>query len=975
MTQPITDAIVWLKQKLRQSKTQYKPWGRQIIDAIDLDDCCVLSEIFSPIKYRFKRPKQMDKNGKLREDKEEQPRDINCQVKHNDGYDGHIWTPWIHNFTGDTALHISIKQKKINCTCMLLILDARYDIKNYKGITSADLCFHVYGCTIEHFKNESFRTLLKSMPPDKIDLIPIRIPFKLNSRIADVNKEATSLMWAGRSVFTNAPKSIGFSKIKPGGSRLWQEKVDYLSRKPYMLNIFTGQTRRLNEEEYKIYCQDFERLEIVDVNRLEFEEKNLAKNNENMRKIKEKHEQNRLNRENLYKNKAIIEADDAAKLLEDEKKADDDEFDTTSKKDEENSIYSNVVKDEEEKSNDENKIDDSTKLNGVKEENIKEDKEKEVNIIENKEKEETSKEDKENEETSKEDKENEETSKEDKAKEETSTEDNEKEDKEKEETSKERDARSKKKRDEKNKKNPVKEIKKKLTFKEMEEEKKIEAERLHAEQVERIRLEYLEISEEEDRQAEVEKQRLSSRKFLYKHKRTGEKSSECPKYFEDDEDECYEEMIKLRKLENEKKLLEYNKNEKLRSARDFEMATGISLNPGAKGAGDVWANGTITDIVRTLKAQNLRFRKMEQLDALRKSGLSLLTEAKIGMDEVQFGVPMDSSLSDKIIDSLPQLQGLKKLKFTRIRNLRKYNTEIDMEKDEIDFPVRLITELSTRNNMKYMDIGDTGLSSLSNVLTKNKTIQTICLTGARVTSESVCILAANLSQILSLTYLDLSQNAICDKGCIALAIALCPSMKSSIESRKKTEYIKSNSILSGVKIDNKIIPSEDNIGKLQEQEKSGRKRAGKSIISKYLPPLKTLSLMGNRISHNGAEIIVEATHNRECKLSFLSIARNKLSEEEIDSLSIKSNQLKNKLIKLLNAEKTEFDNKNILNKKHSNINVESSNDESNKSIVHFENDMDEDNGDVDISLVPSLSGSDDSMYAFSLTDGFKKVII
>lgn len=968
MSQPITDAIAWLKQKLRQSKTQYKPWGRQIIDAIDTDDCCVISEIFSPMKYRFKRPKKMDKNGNLKEDKEEKPRDINCQVKHNDGYDGHVWTPWIHNFTGDTALHMSIKQKKINCTCMLLILDARYDIKNYKGLTSADLCLHVYGCTIEVFKKEAFRTLLKSMPPDKIDLIPIRIPFKLNSRIMDVSKEATSLMWEGRSVFTALPKSVGFSNIKPGGPRLWQQRIDYLSRKPYMINIFTGLTRRLNDEEYKIYCQDFERLEIVDVARLEYEEKIKATNIENMRKIKEKHEQNRINRENLYK------INTQAKLLEDEKKKNnlkkqqeeekkikeeeddrerikeldssdkkkvDEDFDVTSKKEE--NVNTNLVIDEKINSNDGNKNNDEIKLNDDNGENNEENKEKI-----------------------------------------------------KEETKEKKEDRRKKKRDDKiqeeKNKNIIKvEPKKVLTFKEMEEEKKLAAEKLHKIEVERIRLEYLEIAEEKERQEEAERVRLATRKFLYVHKITGQKLSECPIYFEDDEADGYEELIKLRNIENENKLNQFNKNAKLRADRDYEIATGISLNPGAKGAGDVWGNGTITDIVRTIKSQNLRFRKMEQLDALRKSGLSLLTEAKIGMEEVQFGVPMDTSLSDKIIDSLPQLQGLKKLKFTRIRNLRNYNSEIDMEKEEIDYPIRLITKLSTRSNMKYMNIGDPGLSSLNNVLTKNKTIHTICLTGARVTSESVCLLAANLHQILSLTYLDLSNNSICDKGCIALAIALCPSMKSLIEAKKKVQYVKSNAILSGIKIIDKVNSIEENSNE-QLEKIPGKKRAGIAIISKMLPPLKTLSLMGNRISHNGADIIVETTYNKECKLSYLSVARNKLSEDEVDSLIIKSNKMKKNLVKLLYVEKMkEIQNKKIRNKKQPISLVESSNNSSNKSIAHFDDDdsnYDNDENYGDISLIASQKELNSASRVSSFLDktsindanitsmdGYKDVII
>jgi len=70
-----------LLQDLRFSKSSYNPWGRQIIRAIDGDDCLALIHVF-------------ETQGNL-------GAEVNAQV--SDHYGGHVWTANIHNFVGDTG--------------------------------------------------------------------------------------------------------------------------------------------------------------------------------------------------------------------------------------------------------------------------------------------------------------------------------------------------------------------------------------------------------------------------------------------------------------------------------------------------------------------------------------------------------------------------------------------------------------------------------------------------------------------------------------------------------------------------------------------------------------------------------------------------------------------------------------------------------------------------------------------------------
>jgi Leucine-rich repeat (LRR) protein len=90
----------------------------------------------------------------------------------------------------------------------------------------------------------------------------------------------------------------------------------------------------------------------------------------------------------------------------------------------------------------------------------------------------------------------------------------------------------------------------------------------------------------------------------------------------------------------------------------------------------------------------------------------------------------------------------------------------------LDMPYRHIHVLSTKTNLIHMNIGDHGLLKLTAVLPGNSFIQQIILSNARITSIGFQSLTEILSTLPNLTYLDVSQNAITDSGAEALSMTL-----------------------------------------------------------------------------------------------------------------------------------------------------------------------------------------------------------
>lgn len=76
---------LFLEREMKYSKTNIsKTWGRQIISAIDIDDCIALYEVYSG-----KRPSNNYASI-----------DIDAQSCHT-GYGEYLWTPHIHKYLGE----------------------------------------------------------------------------------------------------------------------------------------------------------------------------------------------------------------------------------------------------------------------------------------------------------------------------------------------------------------------------------------------------------------------------------------------------------------------------------------------------------------------------------------------------------------------------------------------------------------------------------------------------------------------------------------------------------------------------------------------------------------------------------------------------------------------------------------------------------------------------------------------------------
>lgn len=186
----------WLREELKFGKSVYIPWGRSIIRALDLND--------PPQLYQtFLRKGYLGAN-------------VDVQATAY-GYGGHIWTPWMHKFIGDTALHLALKQHKILCVYTLLIINADTNIINLSGETSEDICQRVYHRSTKELRLEAFEKLFESVNPRKFNLLPDYTNYR------HIEIEAWSLMQSGRMLYTELPKSFAsayFGAVKPSKIRL-----------------------------------------------------------------------------------------------------------------------------------------------------------------------------------------------------------------------------------------------------------------------------------------------------------------------------------------------------------------------------------------------------------------------------------------------------------------------------------------------------------------------------------------------------------------------------------------------------------------------------------------------------------------------------------------------------------------------------------------------------------------------------------
>lgn len=195
-----------LQDEMRFSRSNYVPWGKEVIRALDRDDCLKLVEVF---EVKAQLGAHMD-----------------VQVS-ADNYGGYIWTPWLHKFRGDTALHLALRQKKINCVYMLLALGAATDIENHVQQTAGDLCIKTFQHDIGKFQREAFRQLVTVIDPRRYTEMPRVTPVNYRS----IAQEAWSLVNDGRVVFTELPECLKYSDILPDAKRApIPKKANWLTR-------------------------------------------------------------------------------------------------------------------------------------------------------------------------------------------------------------------------------------------------------------------------------------------------------------------------------------------------------------------------------------------------------------------------------------------------------------------------------------------------------------------------------------------------------------------------------------------------------------------------------------------------------------------------------------------------------------------------------------------------------------------------
>lgn len=178
--------------ELRTGRNYFVSWGKKVIRALDHDDAMKLVRIFS-------------KTGDAAQSADNEPlSDIDGQVEEGTGYGGYVWTAWLHNWMGDTCLHMAIKMKRRRCVWALLLLGAKTDIPNDKGLTAQALC------KLPEYLNEDIsrvaggarKRLMESVDPRTMDGLPDSFVLR------GILDEAWYLMEQGRQTYVELPNCM-----------------------------------------------------------------------------------------------------------------------------------------------------------------------------------------------------------------------------------------------------------------------------------------------------------------------------------------------------------------------------------------------------------------------------------------------------------------------------------------------------------------------------------------------------------------------------------------------------------------------------------------------------------------------------------------------------------------------------------------------------------------------------------------------
>lgn len=231
----LKDALEYkLRQDLKFSKSTYIPWGRQVIRAIDFDDCTAMVKVF--------------------EERAELGAHVDTQAT-SENYGGHTWTAWITNFVGDTALHMALRQNKMKCVYMLIAMGACTDIENSRGQTAEDLIIKK-GLTVRQLELDAFRVVLPQIPITTFQHLPKRSPHTA-ANFPSVEREAWELMEQGRNMYVEVPKCFAYDDIIPDPKtfkeqpRKWATRYDAKTKRRYRIDAYSGDVEWLADEPKK----------------------------------------------------------------------------------------------------------------------------------------------------------------------------------------------------------------------------------------------------------------------------------------------------------------------------------------------------------------------------------------------------------------------------------------------------------------------------------------------------------------------------------------------------------------------------------------------------------------------------------------------------------------------------------------------------------------------------------------------------
>ena len=163
----VDSAVYWIEEELRFAKSKSRnsecSWGRQVVLAIAKNDSVGLLKIFN----------HEDRKSSISVTHKNLPNiDEQCTIT---GYADYMWTPLIHKFVGDTAIHLACKQGRETCVSVLLLLGADCNITNKNGESAHILSLKYLNKSIENIEFDSLRNFFSNTHPMFHEICPLAL--------------------------------------------------------------------------------------------------------------------------------------------------------------------------------------------------------------------------------------------------------------------------------------------------------------------------------------------------------------------------------------------------------------------------------------------------------------------------------------------------------------------------------------------------------------------------------------------------------------------------------------------------------------------------------------------------------------------------------------------------------------------------------------------------------------------------------